>query len=96
MIDGVALEPVVSRPRFDPGYGIHESTEGMLPWSWAEERLETARNYWIGTTRSDGSPHAAPVWGLWTGDAVLFSTSPASRKGRNLPGTEGRHPSRER
>jgi PPOX class probable F420-dependent enzyme len=84
MMERVALEPVASRPRFDPGYGISESTEGMLSWNWAVERLEVARNYWIGTARSDGSPHAAPVWGLWIGDAVLFSTSPDSRKGRNL------------
>jgi hypothetical protein len=25
-----------------------------------------------------------PVWGLWDGDGVVFSTSPQSRKGRNL------------
>jgi PPOX class probable F420-dependent enzyme len=80
----VPLEPTASRPRFAPGYGVPESSEGMLPWSWAEARLESARNYWIGTSRGDGSPHAAPVWGLWIGDAVLFSTSPNSRKGRNL------------
>ena len=80
----VALEPTVTRPRFAPGYGVPDSPEGMLSWSWAEERLEAARNYWIGTARSDGSPHAAPVWGLWIDDAVLFSTSPRSRKGRNL------------
>jgi PPOX class probable F420-dependent enzyme len=77
------LEPVASRPGF-PGYGISEEPEGMLAWGWALERLTTARNYWIVTARRDGHPHAAPVWGLWTGDAVLFSTSPSSRKGRNL------------
>ena len=56
----------------------------MLPWDWAVERLERSRNYWICTTRPDGSPHAAPVWGLWWNDAVLFGTSPESRKGRNI------------
>jgi PPOX class probable F420-dependent enzyme len=56
----------------------------MLDWEWAVERLERARNYWICTTRDDGSPHAAPVWGLWHGDAVVFSTSPDSAKGRHL------------
>jgi PPOX class probable F420-dependent enzyme len=56
----------------------------MLDWSWAEERLTSSRNYWIGTVRPDGSPHAAPVWGLWIDGAVVFSTSPESRKGRNL------------
>jgi hypothetical protein len=56
----------------------------MLPWSWAVERLERSRNYWIATAREDGSPHAAPLWGLWLPDALRFSTSPESRKGRNL------------
>jgi PPOX class probable F420-dependent enzyme len=80
----VALEPTATRPGFEPGYGIHDAPDGMLPWSWAVERLESGRNYWIGTARKDGRPHAAPVWGLWIDDAILFSTSPRSRKGRNL------------
>ena len=81
---GMGLEPVASRPRFAPGYGVPDSPDGMLPWTWVEERLAASRNYWIVTARSDGSPHAAPVWGLWIDEAVLFSTSPSSRKGRNL------------
>jgi PPOX class probable F420-dependent enzyme len=56
----------------------------MLPWSWATERLAAGRSYWIGTVREDGSPHAAPVWGLWREDGLWFSTSDSSRKGRNL------------
>jgi PPOX class probable F420-dependent enzyme len=72
------------RPRFPRGYGISESAEGLMPWSWAEERLEASRNYWVGTTKPDGAPHAMPVWGIWFDDGVVFSTSPDSRKGRNL------------
>jgi PPOX class probable F420-dependent enzyme len=56
----------------------------MLPWSWAVERLEAARSYWVATVREDGSPHAAPLWGLWLADGLVFSTSPESRKGKNL------------
>jgi PPOX class probable F420-dependent enzyme len=56
----------------------------MLDWAWAVERLEQARNYWICTVRHDGSPHAAPVWGLWHEGAIVFSTSPDSAKGRHL------------
>jgi nitroimidazol reductase NimA-like FMN-containing flavoprotein (pyridoxamine 5'-phosphate oxidase superfamily) len=56
----------------------------MLPWSWASERLVASRNYWVVTTSSYGAPHAMPVWGLWLDGAVVFSTSPESRKGRNL------------
>jgi Pyridoxamine 5'-phosphate oxidase len=56
----------------------------MLPWSWAEARLEASRNYWIVTASPEGGPHSAPVWGLWVDGAVVFSTSPESRKGRDL------------
>jgi general stress protein 26 len=71
------------RPAFDPNYGISESDEGMLPWSWAEERLAASRNYWVVTSGEDG-PRAAPVWGVWADGAVYFGTNPRSRKGRNI------------
>jgi PPOX class probable F420-dependent enzyme len=69
-----------------PAYGAPPDASGadLLPWSWAVERLVAARNYWICTTRPDGRAHAAPVWGLWLDDALWFSTSPESQKGRNL------------
>ena len=73
-----------SRPRFEPGYAISESDAGMLDWSWAEERLAAARNYWIVTAGADGEPSAAPVWGVWADGAVWFGTNPKSRKGLNL------------
>ena len=56
----------------------------MLPWSWAEDRLQAARNYWIVTAGADGEPSAAPVWGVWAAGAVYFGTNPRSRKGQNL------------
>ena len=77
-------EPRATRPRFGGGYGIASDPEGMLPWSWAEERLEAGRNYWISTAGADGRPHAMPVWGVWRGDGVLFGTNARSRKARNL------------
>jgi len=76
--------PVASRPTFAAGYGVPSEPEGMLPWTWVEGQLEASRNYWIVTVRSDGSPHSAPVWGLWVDGRVVFSTSPNSRKGQNL------------
>ena len=56
----------------------------FVPWSFAEERLVRSHNYWVCSTRPDGRPHSAPVWGIWLGDAFYFSTDPASHKGRNL------------
>jgi PPOX class probable F420-dependent enzyme len=84
MPEQVASAPRRTRPRIEPGYGISADEQGMLSWEWVTERLLAARNYWIVTTKPDGGPHAAPVWGLWREGAIVFSTSPSSRKGRNL------------
>ena len=46
--------------------------------------MEASRNYWIGATRPDGRPHAAPVWGVSFDGAFFFGTDPNSRKARNL------------
>jgi Pyridoxamine 5'-phosphate oxidase len=78
--------PEPRRPKFPSVYGIHADEEGLLDWSWAEERLVAARNYWVTTVRPDGTPHAMPVWGLWHEGAFYFSSSPDSRKAKNLAG----------
>ena len=75
--------PKASRPHM-PGYGIAETSKGLLPWSWARQRLEKSHNYWISTVRPDGSPHTMIVWGLWLDGAIHFSTGGESRKARNL------------
>lgn len=70
-----------------PGYGLEntESPPGVrFPWQRVEEIIAAARNYWIGSTKPDGSPHAAPVWGVWLNGVLYFSTGKQSRKGRNL------------
>jgi PPOX class probable F420-dependent enzyme len=69
-----------------PGYGIAAADEGrgLLPWSWAEERLAASRDYWIATVRPDGRPHVMPVWGVYLDGTVWWSTSRSSRKFRNL------------
>src|SRR5256714_15518548 len=78
-------EPRADRPNM-PAYGIAaaDEGEGLLAWSWAEERLREARTYWVATVRANGAPHVAPVWALWFDDGVVFSTSPESRKAANL------------
>lgn len=75
--------PQPSRPHA-VGYGFPESTKGLLPWSWAEQRLKKSHNYWITTVKPDGSPHTMIVWGLWQDGRFLFSTGAKSRKSRNL------------
>ena len=72
--------PKTSRPRFAEAYGVPEDEDGMLPWSWAAERLANAHNFWVATS----GPHASPVWALWRGGAIVFSCGPSSRKAREL------------
>jgi hypothetical protein len=69
-----------------PGYGLLGPDEGtgLMPWSWAEERLTASRNYWVVSLWPDGRPHAMPVWGLWHQESFWFSSSKGSRKARNL------------
>jgi hypothetical protein len=69
-----------------PGYGLREASEGtgLLPWSWATERLARSHDYWVATADAEGVPHVMPVWGAWLEEALWFSSSRASRKARNL------------
>jgi Pyridoxamine 5'-phosphate oxidase len=78
-----AAEPVADRPLMR-GYGLAEGDDGMLPWSWAEERLTRSHDYWCATTWPDGRPHVMPVWAVWLDGALWFSSAPMSRKARNL------------
>jgi len=78
-----SVTPKASRPQA-PGYGFPQTTKGLLPWSWAEQRLKKSHNYWITTVKPDGSPHTMVVWGLWQDGRFLFSTGSGSRKARNL------------
>lgn len=69
-----------------PGYGMLDAEQGtgLLPWSWARERLERSHDYWVATTRPDGRPHVMPVWGVFVDGEFWFSSSRKSRKARNL------------
>jgi nitroimidazol reductase NimA-like FMN-containing flavoprotein (pyridoxamine 5'-phosphate oxidase superfamily) len=67
-----------------PGYGMPTGTKGLLPWTWAEERLRKSHNYYVMTVRPDATPHAMPVWGIWVDGRFYFSTGATSRKAQNL------------
>jgi uncharacterized pyridoxamine 5'-phosphate oxidase family protein len=74
--------PKTTRPHM-PGYGLPKSKKALLPWKWAEDRLNKSRQYWI-ATRPDGRPHVMVIWALWLDGKVYFSTGKTSRKARNL------------
>jgi nitroimidazol reductase NimA-like FMN-containing flavoprotein (pyridoxamine 5'-phosphate oxidase superfamily) len=67
-----------------PGYGMPTGTKGLLSWDWADERLRKSHNYFVMTVRSDTTPHAMPVWGIWVDGRFYFSTGAKSVKARNL------------
>ena len=57
---------------------------GHIPWTKVEAWLGGARSIWLATTRSDGRPHAVPVWFWWDGTRLYFNAAPGSRKLANL------------
>ncbi len=77
-------QPRTDRPSMPEGYGVPETDDGMLDWSWAVERLEPALNYWFATTRPDGRPHAMPAWAVWLDGTLYFEGSPMTRRARNI------------
>jgi hypothetical protein len=82
--DHQPTEPLRDRPVLPKDYGVPATEEGLLPWDWAVERLEAARNYWLSTTRADGRPHAMPAWAVWLDGVLYFEGSPETRRARNL------------
>jgi nitroimidazol reductase NimA-like FMN-containing flavoprotein (pyridoxamine 5'-phosphate oxidase superfamily) len=79
----IMAEPQRMRPKMQD-YGIAEGEQGLMSWEWVCDQMEKSRNYWICSTRPDGKPHAAPVWGVWVDNTLYFSSGRISRKGRNL------------
>lgn len=76
-------DPSADRPHV-PGYGIPTSRRGLLPWSWARERLVRARVYWLATSDAVGQPHLIPIWGAWLDDQWYVEGGPGTRWQRNL------------
>ncbi|MCY4619208.1 MAG: pyridoxamine 5'-phosphate oxidase family protein [Chloroflexi bacterium] len=66
------------------GFSIEDYAFEPMSWQWVTEQLESARNYWIVTTRPSGRPHSVPVWGVWVDDAFHFATDPLGVTAQNL------------
>ncbi|GAB97555.1 hypothetical protein BJY21_001654 [Kineosphaera limosa] len=80
----MSTDPAADRPEFPEGYGLPESTDGLLAWSEVEERLRTAQNYWLASVRPDGRPHSVPRWGVWLDGAFYYDGAPTTRHTRNV------------
>lgn len=73
------------RPGFSKYYGVDTiNLDGLLPWDWVSNKLSASRNYWIASTRQNGKPHVAPVWGLFYEEILYFATNEKSLKAQNL------------
>jgi hypothetical protein len=77
------VEPRRTRP-YMPDYPLEGADEGLLPWSWALERMEASQDYWVATVGRDDRPAVTPVWGVLLDGEIWFSCGPSSRKARNL------------
>jgi len=73
-----------NQPPAHAGLRLTKREQGLLPWSWAEQRLKKSHNYWITTVKPNEAPHTMVVWALWMDGRLLFSTGSKSRKSRNL------------
>ena len=58
--------------------------DNALSWPEVAARLAAARNYWLCTTTPSGSPHAAPVWGVVTGQVLYLYSERRTVKARNV------------
>ncbi len=68
--------------RPDPKAYFGPAEAGFLNWETLLWRFAAEKSYWVA---SQGQrPHSMPVWGIWQDCAFRFSTSPVSRKARNL------------
>ncbi|MEM8532809.1 MAG: pyridoxamine 5'-phosphate oxidase family protein [Chloroflexota bacterium] len=60
------------------------SEDDLLTWDWVIEQINHSLHYWLSTTRSNGYPHVVPIAAIWYDDALYFSVSKQSVKGRNI------------
>jgi hypothetical protein len=63
-------------------------TEGSMTWTEVADKLAGARTYWMGSTTASGAPHAAPVWGVVTGETLYLYSERSTVKARNLAGDQ--------
>lgn len=80
------LPPKAGRPLMPDDYGVPANNDTVLPWSYVEEQMVSARNYWISTSSKNGRPAATPVWGAWLEGKLYFDGAPTTRRGRNIRG----------
>lgn len=76
--------PAPERPTLPEGYGLPETTEGLLSWSDVEPRLVASLHYWLASVRPDGTPHSVPRWGVWLDGRFYYDGAPTTRHTQNV------------
>lgn len=76
--------PATDRPTLPEGYGLPETSEGLLTWTSVEDRLVAAEHYWICSVRPDGTPHSVPRWGVWLDGRFWYDGAATTRHTRNV------------
>jgi nitroimidazol reductase NimA-like FMN-containing flavoprotein (pyridoxamine 5'-phosphate oxidase superfamily) len=66
------------------GYTMTDREQRLLDWSYVQEQMHAAINYWVATTRPDGRPHVSPTWAVWHEDRLYFDGSPETRRMKNM------------
>ena len=74
--------PRITRPKLPKGYV--DAPTGEVEWSYVQERLETAKNYWLVSISPKQKPHVIPRWGVWVNDKFYYDGSPETRHAQNL------------
>lgn len=72
----------ISRPKLPPGYA--DNPQSILDWEQVAQRLGSAKNYWLCSTRSDGRPHTVPRWGVFIEDKFYYDGSPETVHAKNI------------
>jgi len=83
-------EPKGVRPQIGEAFDNWAPEGGrgtVLKWSWVQNKLYSARNYWVATSPENGPPHVAPVWGVFIDDVLYFCTTNSSLKAKHIART---------
>ena len=73
-----------TRASLPEGYVGPDGQEDLLEWNYVEERMQSAKHYWLSTISIAGAPHTRPVAGMWLDGRLYLGGSPESRWVKNI------------
>ncbi len=83
-------EPKGVRPQMGEAFDLWAPDGGkgsVLEWSWVQDKMYSARSYWVVTTPTSGPAHPMPVWGVFVDDVFYFGTPSSSLKAKHITRT---------